>query len=325
MMSKSKIFIAGHRGMVGGALARKLSNDNDVKLILRSKDELDLLDQVAVKTFFETEKPDKVYMAAAKVGGIHANNTFPADFIYQNLVIQTNIIHQAFLSGVSKLLFLGSSCIYPRAANQPMNEKALLSGYLEPTNEPYAIAKIAGIKLCESYNRQYGVSHGIDYRSVMPSNLYGAGDNYHPMNSHVIPGLIRRMHEAKTLGLPSVTVWGTGKVRREFLNVDDMADACIFVMNYENSDYKKITNNMLSHINVGSGSDIAISELAGVIAEVVGFEGEINFDVNKPDGPLRKLLDVSKLNTLGWYPKIKIEDGLIAAYKSFKHSLNNNL
>tara|TARA_B100000902_G_C27298473_1_gene911432 strand:- start:243 stop:1223 length:981 start_codon:yes stop_codon:yes gene_type:complete len=314
---KIKIFVAGHRGMVGSAIVRELNKFDNITLVLRDRAELNLLDQKAVKNFFEKEKPDQVYLASAKVGGIHANNTFPADFIYQNLVIQTNIIHSAFLSGVSKLLFLGSSCIYPKHAPQPISENSLLEGALEPTNEPYAIAKIAGIKLCESYNRQYGISHGIDYRSVMPCNLYGPGDNYHEENSHVVPGLIRRFHEAKILGHSTVTVWGSGNVKREFLYVDDMAKASIFIMNYPTDQIKKVTDNMLSHINIGSGIDLSIAELAVKIAEVVEFKGTINFDKSRPDGSPRKLLDITKLQRMGWHPHINLNDGLQLAYNEF--------
>ncbi len=317
MSKKIKIFVAGHRGMVGSAIVRELNKFDNITLVLRDRAELNLLDQKAVKNFFEKEKPDQVYLASAKVGGIHANNTFPADFIYQNLVIQTNIIHSAFLSGVSKLLFLGSSCIYPKHAPQPISENSLLEGALEPTNEPYAIAKIAGIKLCESYNRQYGISHGIDYRSVMPCNLYGPGDNYHEENSHVVPGLIRRFHEAKILGHSTVTVWGSGNVKREFLYVDDMAKASIFIMNYPTDQIKKVTDNMLSHINIGSGIDLSIAELAVKIAEVVEFKGTINFDKSRPDGSPRKLLDITKLQRMGWHPHINLNDGLQLAYNEF--------
>ena len=281
MSKKIKIFVAGHRGMVGSAIVKELNKIDDVCLVLRNRAELNLLDQQAVKNFFEKEKPDQVYLASAKVGGIHANNTFPAEFIYQNLVIQSNIVHSAFLSGVTKLLFLGSSCIYPKHAPQPIPENSLLEGALEPTNEPYAIAKIAGIKLCESYNRQYGSSHGIDFRSVMPCNLYGPGDNYHEENSHVVPGLIRRFHEAKMSGHSTVTVWGSGNVKREFLYVDDMAKASIFIMNYPTDQIREVSDEMLSHINIGSGTDLSIARLATKIAEVVGFQGTINFDKSK--------------------------------------------
>jgi len=315
-MPKLKIFIAGHKGMVGSAIFRQLK-DQEVEIITKNKEQLNLLNQQDVQNFFKNEKIDQVYLAAAKVGGIHANNIYPADFIYQNLTIQNNVIHSAFLNGVKKLLFLGSSCIYPKYANQPMKEEELLSGKLEPTNEPYAIAKIAGIKLCESYNRQYGSSHDIDYRCVMPTNLYGPGDNYHPENSHVIPGLIHRFHHAKVKELESVTVWGTGAPRREFLYVDDMAKASIYIMNINKEVYDKYTLPMCSHINVGSGTDLTIKELAEIIKEVIGFNGEINFDPSKPDGINRKLLDIKKLNDIGFKPKAKLKDGLITTYKDF--------
>lgn len=317
MIKKTKIFVAGHRGMVGSAIVKELNKIDDVCLVLRNRAELNLLDQQAVKNFFEEEKPDQVYLASAKVGGIHANNTFPAEFIYQNLVIQSNIVHSAFLSGVTKLLFLGSSCIYPKHAPQPIPENSLLEGALEPTNEPYAIAKIAGIKLCESYNRQYGSSHGIDFRSVMPCNLYGPGDNYHEENSHVVPGLIRRFHEAKMSGHSTVTVWGSGNVKREFLYVDDMAKASIFIMNYPTDQIKEVSDEMLSHINIGSGTDLSIARLAAKIAEVVEFQGTINFDKSRPDGSPRKLLDITKLQKMGWHPTISLRDGLHLAYNEF--------
>ena len=284
---QSKIYVAGHRGMVGSAIVRVLKSQGQINFVVRTHAELDLTDQQAVRHFFETEKPDQVYLAAAKVGGIHANNTYPAEFIYQNLMVQANVIEAAFRNGVQKLLFLGSSCIYPRLAPQPMSEDALLTGTLEPTNQPYAIAKIAGIKLCESYNRQYGV----DYRSVMPTNLYGPGDNYHQENSHVIPGLIRRFHEAKISGAPSVTIWGTGSPRREFLYVDDMASASVYVMQLPKAKYEQYTQPMQSHINVGSGSDVTIAELTQAIAQTVGYTGQIEFDATKPDGTPRKWMD----------------------------------
>lgn len=312
-----KIYVAGHRGMVGAAIVRTLQNKGCQKIVTRTHSELDLTNQLAVKDFFESEKPDQVYLAAAKVGGIYANNTFPAEFIYQNLMIETNVIHQAFISGVKKLLFLGSSCIYPKLAPQPMSESALLTGELESTNEPYAIAKIAGIKLCESYNRQYGKTHGIDYRSVMPTNLYGLGDNYHPDNSHVIPALIRRFHEAKVNGLSEVVIWGTGSPRREFLYADDMASASVFVMDLENKVYSEYTKPMLSHINVGYGSDVTILELANLIAVTVGFNGAIKFDASKPDGAPKKLMDSVRLKNLGWAPSISLERGLELAYKDY--------
>jgi GDP-L-fucose synthase len=313
-----KIFVAGHRGMVGSAIVRALQQQGHTNIVTRTRAELDLVDQVAVRAFFAAEKPDMVYLAAAKVGGIHANNTYPADFIYQNLMMQANIVDAAFQNDVKRLLFLGSSCIYPRMAPQPMREDALLTGTLEPTNEPYAIAKIAGIKLCESYNRQYGASHGIDYRSVMPTNLYGPGDNYHPDNSHVIPALIRRFHEAKVDGKANVTIWGSGAPRREFLYVEDMAAACLHVMNLDKATYDKHTDPMLSHINVGCGADITICELAHEIARIVGFKGEIEFDTSKPDGAPRKLMDSSRLHALGWKARVDLSEGLARAYRDFQ-------
>ena len=314
---QQKIYIAGHRGMVGSAIVRELERKGYTNLIYRTHQELDLTNQAAVRHFFETEKPDQVYLAAAKVGGIYANNTYPAQFIYENLMVQNNVIHQAFVSGVKKLLFLGSSCIYPKLAPQPMAEDALLTGKLEPTNEPYAIAKIAGIKMCESYNRQYGKSHGVDYRSVMPTNLYGPGDNYHPENSHVIPALIRRFHEAKINHSPEVTIWGTGTPKREFLYVDDMAAASVFVMQLDLLAYEAQTEPMQSHINVGFGSDITIAQLADAIAKATGYQGQITFDPTKPDGSPRKLMDSKRLNRLGWSPKVGLEEGLAAAYDEY--------
>jgi len=308
-----KIYVAGHQGMVGSSIVRNLNNKGYVNIVSYTHQELDLTDQAAVHQFFEEEKPDQVYLAAAKVGGIHANHTYPAEFIYINLMIEANIIHAAYASGVKKLLFLGSSCIYPKLANQPMTEESLLSGYLEESNEPYAIAKIAGIKLCESYNRQYD----LDYRSVMPTNLYGPGDNYHPENSHVIPALIRRFHEAKVKGNTSVTIWGSGKPRREFLYVDDMAEASVFVMELDQKKYQSQVEFMRSHLNVGFGSDIAIHELAAIIKKVTGFEGLIQFDSKKPDGSPQKLMDSSRLNKLGWHAKTQLELGLIKAYQDF--------
>lgn len=312
-----KIYVAGHRGMVGSAIVRELIKKGYQNIVTRTHAELDLTDQAAVKAFFAQEKPDQVYLAAAKVGGIHANNTFPAEFIYQNLMMECNVIHQAFVHGVKKLLFLGSSCIYPKLAPQPMSEDALLTGKLEPTNEPYAIAKIAGIKLCESYNRQYGESHGVDYRSVMPTNLYGPGDNYHPENSHVIPALIRRFHEAKVNNLPEVVIWGTGTPRREFLYVDDMASASVFVMELDKKIYDQHTEPMQSHINVGSGTDITIAELAQSIASAVGYQGQIAFDPSKPDGAPRKWMSSKKLNKLNWRPQIEFIEGLENAYVNY--------
>jgi GDP-L-fucose synthase len=352
-----KIYVAGHRGMVGAAIVRQLQRPldasaslrggvadaaiheadidhstrqstvdrhatsslamTDVEIITRTHAELDLTNQAAVREFFQTEKPDQVYLAAAKVGGIHANDTYPAEFIYQNLMIEANVINAAFQNGVQKLLFLGSSCIYPKLAEQPMREDALLTGKLEATNEPYAIAKIAGIKLCESYNRQYGESHGIDYRSVMPTNLYGPGDNYHPENSHVIPALIRRFHEAKINNAPSVTIWGTGTPKREFLYVDDMARASVHVMNLDKATYDQHTEPMCSHINVGTGTDLTIKELAETIKAVVGYEGEIDFDPSRPDGSPRKLMDSLRLSSLGWQPEVSLKEGLARAYADF--------
>jgi len=304
--------------MVGSAIVRNLQAKGYTNIVTRTHAEMDLTDQAAVKAFFEQEKPDQVYLAAAKVGGIHANNTFPAEFIYDNLMVQNNVIHQAFLNGVKKLLFLGSSCIYPKLAPQPMSEDALLTGKLEPTNEPYALAKIAGIKMCESYNRQYGQSHGVDYRSVMPTNLYGPGDNYHPENSHVIPALIRRFHEAKVSNAPEVVIWGTGTPKREFLYVDDMAAASVFVMQLDKNTYDSQTSPMQSHINVGFGSDITIKELAHAVAKATGYQGSISFDATKPDGVPRKWMDSGRLNHLGWAPKVNLEDGLKLAYSEFQ-------
>ncbi len=299
--------------MVGSAIVRALEAKGLTDIVTRTHAELDLTNQAAVRNFFKDEQPDQVYLAAAKVGGIHANNTFPAEFIYQNLMMQANVIHEAWQHGVQKLLFLGSSCIYPKMASQPMREDALLTGTLEPTNEPYAIAKIAGIKLCESYNRQYGV----DYRSVMPTNLYGLGDNYHPENSHVIPALIRRFHEAKIAGAPSVSIWGTGTPKREFLYVDDMAAASVYVMNLDKNTYDAQTQPMQSHINVGYGEDVTIRELAQTVGQVVGYKGEIVFDISKPDGTPRKWMDSSRLKALGWKPQVDLQSGLAKAYEDF--------
>jgi GDP-L-fucose synthase len=317
MTAQPKIYVAGHRGMVGSAIVRALRQQGRTNIIARTHAELDLTNQAAVQAFFKQEKPTQVYLAAAKVGGIHANNIYPADFIYQNLMVQANVIEAAFQNGAKKLLFLGSSCIYPRLAAQPMREDALLTGPLEPTNEPYAIAKIAGIKLCESYNRQYGASHRIDYRSVMPTNLYGPGDNYHPQNSHVIPALIRRFHEAKVASAPKVTIWGSGTPKREFLYVDDMAAASVFVMNLPKAVYDQHTSPMLSHINVGFGSDITIAQLAQAVCTAVGFQGNINFDPTQPDGSPRKLMDSTRLNALGWQAKVNLATGLADDYKDF--------
>ncbi|HDR2366109.1 TPA: GDP-L-fucose synthase [Enterobacter asburiae] len=317
MMGK-RIFVAGHNGMVGSALVRKLSQQRGNEVITKNRDELDLLSQQAVNDFFKNEKIDQVYLAAAKVGGIHANNTFPADFIYQNLMIESNIIHAAHINDVNELLFLGSSCIYPREVPQPMREDALLTGILESTNEPYAIAKIAGIKLCESYNRQYG----RDYRSVMPTNLYGYNDNFHAENSHVVPALIRRFHNAKIENQDSVTVWGSGTPKREFLFVDDMASASIYVMNLPAETYVKNTSPMLSHINVGTGIDCTIRELAETIASVIGFKGQIVFDASKPDGTPRKLMDVERLSNMGWRWSTSLHEGLTLTYEWFLNNQN---
>ncbi|ABD68969.1 NAD-dependent epimerase/dehydratase [Rhodoferax ferrireducens T118] len=317
MTQQPKIYVAGHGGMVGSAIVRTLQQQGQTNIVTRTHAELDLTNQAAVQAFFEEEKPDQVYLAAAKVGGIHANNTYPAEFIYQNLMMEAHIIHSAWRNGVQKLLFLGSSCIYPKLAAQPMREDALLTGMLEPTNEPYAIAKIAGIKLCESYNRQYGQSHGVDYRSVMPTNLYGPGDNYHPENSHVIPALIRRFHEAKVSKAPTVTIWGTGTPRREFLYVDDMAAASVHVMNLDPAIYSAHTQPTQSHINVGCGSDITIAQLAQAVSQAVGYQGNIDYDPTKPDGSPRKLMDSSRLNALGWRAKVALEQGLMQAYQDF--------
>ena len=316
-LNQKKIYIAGHRGMVGSAIMRNLQAQGYINIVTRTHAELDLTNQADVKSFFEQEKPDQVYLSAANVGGIYANNTFPAELIYENLMVQNNVIHQAFKAGVKQLLFLGSSCIYPKLAPQPMSEDVLLTGKLEPTNEPYAIAKIAGIKICESYNRQYGESHGIDYRSVMPTNLYGPGDNYHPANSHVIPALIRRFHEAKVINASEVVIWGTGTPRREFVYVDDMAAASIFIMQLDKKTYDGQTDLMQSHINIGFGSDLTIAELASAVSAAIGYQGKISFDPNKPDGAPRKLMDSTKLNALGWSPKIDLETGLKLTYQSF--------
>lgn len=309
-----KIFVAGHRGMVGGAILRQLQARGQDELITRTSAELDLTDQAAVRDFMQAERPDAVILAAAKVGGIIANNSYPAQFIYENLMIESNVIHQAYAAGVTKLLQLGSSCIYPRLAEQPMREDALLTGTLEPTNEPYAIAKIAGIKLCESYNRQYGT----DYRSVMPTNLYGPGDNFHPENSHVIPALMRRFHEAVQSGAEEVVIWGSGTPMREFLHVDDMAAASIFVLDLAPEVYQRETDPMLSHINVGTGTDVTIRELAETLAEVTGFAGRLSFDRSKPDGTPRKLMDVSRLARLGWTAQIGLREGLAETYDWFR-------
>ncbi|MDQ9156231.1 GDP-L-fucose synthase [Citrobacter portucalensis] len=312
-MKTQRIFVAGHRGMVGAAIVRQLAQRDNVELVLRTRDQHNLLDAGAVQAFFAAERIDQVYLAAAKVGGIVANNTYPADFIYENMMIESNIIHAAHLHNVNKLLFLGSSCIYPKQATQPIAESELLQGALEPTNEPYAIAKIAGIKLCESYNRQYG----RDYRSVMPTNLYGPHDNFHPSNSHVIPALLRRFHEAREQNTPDVVVWGSGTPMREFLHVDDMAAASIHVMELAQEVLQEYTQPMLSHINVGTGVDCTIRELAQTIAQVVGYKGRVVFDASKPDGTPRKLLDVTRLHQLGWYHEISLEAGLASTYQWF--------
>ena len=316
---KIRVFVAGHRGMVGSAIIRHLEQSVDYEIITRTREELNLLSQADVAHFFATEKVDQVYLAAAKVGGIYANNTFPAEFIYENMMMECNIVHQAYAHGVQKLLFLGSSCIYPKLAEQPMQESALLTGTLEASNEPYAIAKIAGIKLCESYNRQYGV----DYRSVMPTNLYGPRDNFHPENSHVIPGMLRRFHEATLNNASEVVVWGTGTPMREFLYVDDMAAASIYVMNLDSETYNAYTEPMLSHINVGTGIDCTIRELAETVAKVTGFKGKLVFDASKPDGTPRKLLDVSRLDKLGWKASVSLENGLTQAYQWFLNNQDN--
>lgn len=314
----TKYYVAGHRGMVGGAILRRLQARQEagesIELVTRTSAELDLKNQQAVRDFMQSERPDVVILAAAKVGGIHANNTYPADFIYENLMIECNVIHEAFAAGVGRLLQLGSSCIYPRAVPQPMREDALLTGVLEPTNEPYAIAKIAGIKLCESYNRQ----HGTDYRSVMPTNLYGPGDNFHPENSHVLPALIRRFHEAAQSGAKEVVLWGSGKPRREFLHVDDMAAASLFVLDLDQGTYAANTDPMLSHINVGTGTDVTIRELAEIVAKVTGFTGAIVQDTSKPDGTMRKLMDISRLKDLGWLASIGLEEGIYTTYEWFQ-------
>lgn len=320
MLNKnSKVYVAGHRGMVGAAIVRQLEAIGISNIITRTHAQLDLCEQQAVRQFMQSEKPGYVVLAAAKVGGIHANNEYPAEFIYQNMIIEANVVHEAWTAGVNDLLFLGSSCIYPKFANQPMSESELLTGVLEATNEPYAVAKIAGIKLCESYNRQYAT----DYRSVMPTNLYGIGDNYHGMNSHVVPAMIKRFHEAKLACAESVEVWGTGKVMREFLNVDDMAAASVFVMQMENSVYQDNTEPMLSHINVGTGKDVTIAELAQTVKEVVAFEGKLVFNADKPEGTPRKLLDVSRLNNMGWNAKIDLKTGLMGAYDDYLQSINS--
>lgn len=318
-----KIYLAGHTGMVGGAILRRLEDrinaGEKLEIITCKRKRLDLTEQAAVFEFMEHERPSLVIMAAARVGGIYANNTFPADFIYQNLMIQNNLIHSAYSVGVKRLLFLGSSCIYPRLAKQPMSENALLTGVLDPTNEPYAVAKIAGIKMCESYSRQ----HEVDYRCVMPTNLYGPGDNFHPENSHVVSALLRRFHEAKIRNTKDVMIWGSGKPYREFLHVDDMADASLFVLDLDKRTYTDNTRPMLSHINVGSGVEVSIGDLAGIIAKVVNYQGKISFDTSKSDGPPRKLIDSSRLKNMGWKAKIGLNEGLIDTYKWFLSNQNN--
>lgn len=321
LLKSSKIYIAGHRGLVGSAIMRQLRRAGFDNLVTRTHSELNLCDQALVRAFFAAEKPDYVILAAAKVGGIYANNTYPAEFIYQNLMIEANVVDAAYRNGVQRLLFLGSSCIYPKAVEQPMREDALLTGVLEPTNEPYALAKIAGIKLCESYNRQYGV----DYRSVMPTNLYGPGDNFHPENSHVIPALMRRFHEAKLRDDKEVVVWGSGKPMREFLHVDDMAAGALFVLALDEATYQENTQPMLSHINVGTGIDCTIREMAETMRRVVGYDGRLVFDATKPDGAPRKLMDVSRLRDLGWHYSISLEDGLKSTYAWYLDSTDCNL
>jgi GDP-L-fucose synthase len=311
--TQPRIYVAGHNGLVGSAIVRVLRAQGHTNIVTRSHKELELTDQAQVREFFRDEQIDQVYLAAAKVGGIHANNTYPAEFIYDNMMVQANVVHEAWRHGVQKLLFLGSSCIYPRMAPQPIREEYLMSGMLEPTNEPYAMAKIAGIKLCESYNRQYGT----DYRSVMPTNLYGPGDNYHPENSHVIPALMRRFHEAKLSNAPEVVIWGSGKPMREFLYVDDMAAASVHVMNLDHDTYTRCTDPMHSHINVGTGEDVTIADLARLVGDTVGYRGNISFDTSKPDGTPRKLLDVSKLKQLGWQASMPLPEGLRRAYAAF--------
>jgi len=319
MKNDSKIYVAGHKGLVGSALVRRLQSSGYTKLLIRTRQELDLCDQQAVDLFFDSERPEYVFLAAAKVGGIMANNAYPADFITRNIQIQTNIITSAHKFGVKRLLFLGSSCIYPRECPQPIKEEYILTGTLEPTNEPYAMAKIAGIKMCESFNRQWGT----DFRSVMPTNLYGPGDSFHPEDSHVLPALIMRFHNAKETGLDKVTVWGSGNPMREFMHVDDMTSACLHVMNIDDETYRSHTRSMLSHLNIGTGTDCSIKEIAGTVARVVGFKGEIEFDTSKPDGTPRKLLDVSRLNTLGWESMISLEEGLKNTYQWFLKNRDN--
>lgn len=318
LRKEDKIYIAGHRGLVGSAIIRHLENEGFSNLLMRTRSELDLTNQLEVQRFFAQEKPDYVIIAAAKVGGIHANNEYPADFIYQNMMIEANVINSSFENNVARLLFLGSTCIYPRAVEQPMRETALLTGILEPTNEPYALAKIAGIKLCESYNRQ----HGTDFRSVMPTSLYGINDNFHPENSHVIPALMQRFHQAKLEKSPSVPVWGTGNAMREFLYVDDMAEACVFVLGLDQEAYAANTNAMLSHINIGTGIDVTTRELANTMKKVIGYQGQLVFDRTKPDGAPRKLIDVTRLTTMGWKYRTSLEEGLEKTYKWYLGQLS---
>ena len=317
---RKRIYVAGHRGMVGAAIVRALMQRGHTDIVTRAHAELDLTDQAQARTFFESQQIDEVYLAAARVGGIHANNTYPAEFIYQNMMIEANVIHQAWRNGVQKLLFLGSSCIYPRLAEQPIKEEYLLTGKLEPTNEPYALAKIAGIKLCESYNRQYGT----DYRSVMPTNLYGPGDNYHPENSHVIPALLRRFHEAKRIGAEKVVIWGTGTPRREFLYVEDMAEASLHVMELERAAYDAHTTPTSSHINVGTGEEVTIRELADLLSQVTDYQGSVEFDAEKPDGTPRKLISSDRLSELGWRRKIELKKGLAVTYSHYVNSIKNS-
>jgi len=322
MIEKTKIYVAGHQGMIGSAIVRKLKSLGYNNILTRTHNELDLTNQIQVKNFFEAEKPDQVYLCAAKVGGVYANNTFPAEFIYDNLMIESNVIHNAWKTGVKKLLFLGSSCIYPKLPNQLIKENAMLSGQVEATNEPYAIAKIAGIKLCESYNRQYRQSHGTDYRTVIPASLYGPGDNYHSKNSHVIPALIRKIHDAKINQLSEVVVWGSGQPRREFVYIDDMSEAIIHIMNLDLAQYTGHTEDMVSHINIGFGSDVTIEELAKQLVKIVGYEGRMVFDLNKPDGVFRKLMDSSLIESLGWKASINLEDGLALTYSDYLKNKN---
>jgi len=314
---EDKIFITGHKGMVGSSIHKLLKKKGFKNLIVKTKDQLNLTNQKDVEDFFKSNNVDKLIIAAAKVGGIHANNSFPAEFIYQNLMIESNIFQSSYESSINKIIFLGSSCIYPKFSKQPITEESLMTGLLEKTNEPYAIAKIAGLKLCESYNRQYGESDGIDYRCIMPTNLYGPGDNYHPENSHVIPGLIYRFHHAKLNNLSTVSIWGTGKPKREFLYVDDMARASVHIMNIDKKTYHEQTSSKLNHINVGSGKDLTIKELAETLKEVIGFKGEIKFDTSKPDGIFRKILDSNKINSLGFKPQVSLKDGLIKTYSEY--------